>query len=116
MIPGSRLFTAFRLSDRRIEWPAECAHERDVLYSGVIDLAARIEGKWNLVDFKTSRPLEGECTGDFLRREMEAYRPQILGYCEIWAKLTGTDPAGIDAFIFWTALRENRRILLETGY
>jgi ATP-dependent exoDNAse (exonuclease V) beta subunit len=101
---------------RRIEWPAECAHERDVLCSGVIDLAAKIEGKWNLVDFKTSRPLEGECTGDFLRREMEAYRPQILGYCEIWAKLTGTDPALIDAFIFWTALRENRQVLLKIGY
>ncbi len=41
-------------------------------YSGVIDLAARIEGKWNLVDFKTSMPLEGECIEDFLQREIEA--------------------------------------------
>ncbi len=84
---------------RKIEWSAECAHERDILYSGVIDLAAQIEGKWNLVDFKTSRPTEGERIEDFLQREMEAHRPQILAYCEIWAKLTATDPARIDAFI-----------------
>ncbi|MGA2733825.1 MAG: UvrD-helicase domain-containing protein [Syntrophobacteraceae bacterium] len=114
--PWLKAFYGIQPERRRIEWPAECAHQRDVLYSGVIDLAARIEGKWNLVDFKTSRPLEGECIEDFLRRELEAYRPQILGYCEIWAKLTGTDPARIDAFIFWTALRENRPILPATGY
>jgi ATP-dependent exoDNAse (exonuclease V) beta subunit len=114
--PWLQAFYGIPPDRRKIEWSAECAHKRDVLYSGVIDLAAQIEGKWNLIDFKTSRPLEGECIEDFLRREMEAYRPQILAYCEIWAKLTATDPARIDAFIFWTALRENRRILLETGY
>jgi ATP-dependent helicase/nuclease subunit A len=113
--PWLQAFYGIAPNRRRIEWPAECAHERNVLYSGVIDLAALIEGKWNLVDFKTSRPLEGECIGDFLQREMEVYQPQILGYCEIWAKLTGTDPAGIDAFIFFTAMREHRQILLETG-
>ncbi len=110
--PWLQTFYGIAPERRKIEWSAECAHERNALYSGVIDLAAQIEGKWNLVDFKTSRPLEGECIGEFLRREIEAYRPQILAYCEIWAKLTATDPAGIDAFIFWTALRENRRILL----
>ncbi|MGO9414654.1 MAG: UvrD-helicase domain-containing protein [Syntrophobacteraceae bacterium] len=114
--PWLKAFYGIAPELRRIEWPAECTHERDVLYSGVIDLAARIDGKWNLVDFKTSRPSEGECIEDFLQRELEAGRPQILGYCEIWAKLTATDPAGIDAFIFWTALRENRRILLKSGY
>jgi len=90
---------------RRVEWPAECAHESGVLYSGVIDLAAEIEERWKLVDFKTSRPLQGEDIEDFLRIEVEAYRPQILAYCEIWSKLTATDPARIEAFIYWTALR-----------
>jgi ATP-dependent exoDNAse (exonuclease V) beta subunit len=90
---------------RRVEWSAECIHEREVVYSGVIDLAAEIDGKWNLVDFKTSRPSEGESIKDFMRREIEAYRPQLLGYCEIWSKLTNTDPARIDAFIYWTGIR-----------
>jgi len=91
---------------RRIEWSAECTHGPEVLYSGVIDLAVEIEGRWRLVDFKTSRPLEGDDVGDFLQREMEAYRPQILAYCEIWEKLTKTDPACIDAFIYWTAIKQ----------
>jgi ATP-dependent exoDNAse (exonuclease V) beta subunit len=97
---------------RRVESPVECAHEQSTLYSGVIDLAAEIDGKWNLVDFKTSTPLEGEPAEDFFRRESEAYRPQILGYCEIWAKLTGTDQKRLNAFIYWTALRKNTKVLL----
>ena len=97
---------------RRIEAPAECTHDRGTLYSGVIDLAAEIDGKWNLVDFKTSMPREGESAEDFFRRESEAYRPQILGYCEIWAKLTGTDQRQLHAFIYWTALRKNTKVLL----
>jgi ATP-dependent exoDNAse (exonuclease V) beta subunit len=104
--PWLRAFYSAPPERRRIEWSAECAHERDVLYSGVIDLAAEIEGKWRLVDFKTSRPLEGDNIEDFLRREVEACRPQILAYCQIWARLTKTDPAHIDAFIYWTATRQ----------
>ncbi|HYA42849.1 MAG TPA: UvrD-helicase domain-containing protein [Syntrophobacteraceae bacterium] len=113
--PWLQTFYSIPPEHRRIEWSAECAHEGDVLYSGVIDLAAEIDGKWLLVDFKTSRPLEGEDVGDFLLREVEAYRPQILAYCEIWAKLAKTDPAHIEAFIYWTALRERRAILVEIG-
>jgi ATP-dependent exoDNAse (exonuclease V) beta subunit len=81
-----------------------------VLYSGVVDLAAEIEGKWNLVDFKTSQPREDESVEDFLQRETEAYGPQILGYREICAKSTGKDQSEVDVFIYWTALRKSRRI------
>ncbi len=91
---------------RRVEWPVECIHGQEGIYSGVIDLAAEIEGKWNLVDFKTAEPLEGESVEDFLRREIEEYRPQILAYGEIWAKVTGTDQAQLHAFLYWTALRQ----------
>jgi len=98
---------------RRVEWSVECAHQREVIYSGVIDLAAQIEGKWNVVDFKTSRPAVGEQIEDFLQREAEAYRLQILAYCEILSKHVDTDPAGIDAFIYWTALRLQSRIMNE---
>ncbi len=94
---------------RKVEWPVECRHVRDVLYSGVIDLAAEIEGKWVLVDFKTSRPLEGEPIEDFLARETETHREQILAYREILAKLAGTEPTCVEAFLYWTALRERRQ-------
>jgi ATP-dependent exoDNAse (exonuclease V) beta subunit len=94
----------------RVEWPVECPHGEGVLYSGIIDLAARIDGKWNLVDFKTSRPLEGESVEDFFRSETETYRFQILAYREICAKLTGKDRSEVDAFIYWTALRKRQKI------
>jgi ATP-dependent exoDNAse (exonuclease V) beta subunit len=94
---------------RKVEWPVECLHIRNVLYSGVIDLAAEIDGKWVLVDFKTSRPLAGEPMEDFLAREMETHSHQMLAYRETAAKLTGAPAAGVDAFLYWTALRERRQ-------
>ena len=110
--PWLRAFYNAPPERRRIESPVECTHERGTLYSGVIDLAAEIEGNWNLVDFKTSMPQEGEPNEDFFRRESEAYSPQILGYCEIWAKLTGTDLEQLRPFIYWTALRKYTKVLL----
>jgi ATP-dependent exoDNAse (exonuclease V) beta subunit len=104
--PWLQAFYSIPSESRKAEWPAECTHERDVLYAGVIDLAAEIAGRWSLIDFKTSRPPEGDNIEDFLRRETEVYRPQILAYREIWAKLTETNPADVDAFIYWTALRK----------
>jgi ATP-dependent exoDNAse (exonuclease V) beta subunit len=95
-MPGERL---------RVEWPVECLHEGGVLYSGVIDLAAEIDGKWHLIDFKTSRPREGESVEDFIQSETEAYRPQMLGYREICAKLTGKDVSDVQVFIYWTAIK-----------
>lgn len=111
--PWLRAFYSVPSNRRRVEWPAECAHSRDVVYSGIIDLAVEIEGNWGLVDFKTSRPLEGEQIEDFLQREIEAHTPQLLGYREICAKLTGKSRERVDAFIYWTALRTNRRVRPE---
>jgi ATP-dependent exoDNAse (exonuclease V) beta subunit len=109
--PWLQVFYRMPAECLRVEWPVECSHGGDVLYSGVIDLAAQIDGKWNLVDFKTSRPVEGESLEDFLRSETEAYGPQILGYREVCAKLTGKDLSEVDAFIYWTALRRNKKVL-----
>ena len=107
--PWLQAFYSVASGSRRVEWPVECAHARGVVYSGIIDLAVEIDGKWNLVDFKTSRPLEGESVEDFLEREVEAHAPQLQGYREICAKLTGKEQSQVDAFIYWTALRKNRR-------
>jgi ATP-dependent exoDNAse (exonuclease V) beta subunit len=95
---------------RRVEWAVECSHGHGTLYSGIIDLAAEIEGKWKLVDFKTSKPQEGESVEDFVQGEIETYAPQLLGYREICVKLTGKDQSQVDAFIYWTALRKKRII------
>ncbi|SPF49096.1 DNA helicase/exodeoxyribonuclease V, subunit A [Syntrophobacter sp. SbD1] len=101
---------------RRVEWALECAHAEDIVFSGIIDLAAQIEGKWKLVDFKTSIPLEGEPIGDFLRRETDVHRPQILAYCEMVTKIiSGQSSVAsgqsknrkfvVEAFIYFTNSR-----------
>lgn len=108
--PWLQAFYSVPPGRRKIEWPVECIHRKGVIYSGVIDLAAEIEGQWCLVDFKTSRPLEGEPVEDFLRAEIAAYRPQVLSYREICAKLTGRDQSRINAFIYWTGLGKSRNV------
>ncbi len=109
MIPGSRLFTALRPAAGGWNGLWSAPTHGALSTRGSSDLAVEIDGKWNLVDFKTSRPLEGESVEDFLEREVEAHAPQLQGYREICAKLTGKEQSQVDAFIYWTALRKNRR-------
>ena len=94
----------------RVEWPLECVHGENGLYSGIIDLAAEIGGRWRLVDFKTSRPAEGEGDGDFRNREIDVYRAQLEAYREMWGKCTGVAESRIDLFLYWTVLRKAERI------
>jgi ATP-dependent exoDNAse (exonuclease V) beta subunit len=113
--PWLQAFYGARRESRKVEWSAECAHGRDMLYSGVIDLAVEMEGKWRVVDFKTSRPLKTDDIEAFLQEEIELHRAQMLAYREICAKLTGAAFADIEVFIYWTALREKRAIPAERG-
>ncbi len=108
--PWLARFYAVSPEDLRIEYAIESAHARDTLFSGIIDLAANVEGKWNLLDFKTSRPAEGEPIQDFCRREMNLYRPQLIAYREMWAKLKGIKEEAVEVFIYWTALRDAEKI------
>ncbi|MCE5336947.1 MAG: UvrD-helicase domain-containing protein [Desulfobacteraceae bacterium] len=94
---------------RKVEWPVESIRDSGVLFSGIVDLAAQFDGKWKIVDFKTSRLAEGESVEEFRSREMDLYRPQLAAYREMWAGLTGADEAEIEVFLYWTALREPGR-------
>lgn len=109
--PWLARFYAVLPENRKIEYPLESVHSPDTLYSGVIDLAARIDGKWKLLDFKTSRPAEGEPIEDFRRRESDLYRPQLTAYREMWAKLKGIEEEDVEVFLYWTALRESISVL-----
>lgn len=98
----------------RVEWPLESVRGKNSLYAGVIDLAGQESGTWKLVDFKTSRPADGESVDDFCRRESELYRAQVSAYREMWAALIGTDVSEIEAFLYWTALRRAGSILEDS--
>ncbi|MFZ2448743.1 MAG: UvrD-helicase domain-containing protein [Syntrophobacteraceae bacterium] len=104
--PWLRRFHNIPPEDLKVEWPLESPHTPDTLYAGVIDLVAKIDGTWTLLDFKTSRPAPGEPVEEFRRRELDLYRPQLTAYREMWAKLAGVDADGVEVFIYWTALRK----------
>jgi ATP-dependent exoDNAse (exonuclease V) beta subunit len=75
----------------------------------VVDLAARVDGVWWLVDFKTSRPLvtgRDEVTPDaFYEKELQKYRPQLLAYREMWSRCREVEPAAVRPVLYWTALQ-----------
>ena len=106
--PWLKALYAVPAKDRAVERPIECVHGEDAVYSGIIDLAAEMGGRWVLVDFKTSRPGPGESMDEFCGREVDAYRGQLEAYREMWAKWKGITENEVDVFIFWTALRVRR--------
>jgi ATP-dependent exoDNAse (exonuclease V) beta subunit len=109
--PWLNAFYAVPFGSRRVEWPLECAHGENEVYSGIIDLAVEIQGRWTLVDFKTSRPAGGESMDDFQRREMDVYRAQLEAYREMWAKWMSIAANDVDVFLFWTALRKAEKMV-----
>ena len=85
------------------EWLLEDRPAQGVFRRGRIDLLARDGDVWWLVDFKTSRPAAGEDWEAFMARELEKYRPQLLAYQEMVAKIKGLDPESIRPALYFTA-------------
>ncbi|TFG38014.1 MAG: hypothetical protein E4H39_01155, partial [Syntrophobacterales bacterium] len=92
------------------EWPLEYLTEKGGLRSGIIDLAVFDGATWWIVDFKTSRPREGENLEDFLQKEEEKYRPQTDTYRRMVMNLINDDTAKIRSGIYLTALQLWREI------
>jgi ATP-dependent helicase/nuclease subunit A len=85
------------------EWPLEdMVNER--LRSGIIDLAVFDGTTWWILDFKTSRPKEGEKLEVFVKEEEKKYTPQIDHYRSMLKNLIHDDSQEIRAGIYLTAL------------
>jgi ATP-dependent exoDNAse (exonuclease V) beta subunit len=69
---------------------------------GQIDLLAFDGQSWWLMDYKTSRPAEDEDWEIFLRRETEKYRPQLLAYRQMAARIKGLAPEAIRLALYFT--------------
>jgi ATP-dependent helicase/nuclease subunit A len=89
-----------------VESTLEAVHAPGVLYVGVVDLAAFRDGKWWLVDFKTSRPVPEEDLEIFMQRELKRYAPQLRAYQEMWAKAREVDESDIELVVYWTAVKQ----------
>jgi hypothetical protein len=87
------------------EWLLEAAAGPGLIRRGIIDLMA-FDGKfWWLLDYKTSRPAREEDWEDFLVRETEQYRPQLLAYREMACKAKGVKPGDLRLGLYFTAGR-----------
>jgi ATP-dependent helicase/nuclease subunit A len=87
------------------EWLLEDLAAPDTLRRGLIDRLV-FDGKdWWLLDYKSSRPAEGQDWEAFLAHETEKYRPQLLAYREMLAKLKGLAPEDIKLALYFTAYR-----------
>jgi ATP-dependent exoDNAse (exonuclease V) beta subunit len=88
------------------EWLLETPAGPGVIRRGVIDRLV-FDGKtWWLLDYKTSRPATGENWDDFIARETEKYRPQLLAYREMTAKAKGLPPDAVRVALYFTACRK----------
>lgn len=90
----------------RQEWLLEGVSAPQEVRRGRPDLLARRGDLWWLVDFKSSRPPQGMAWEEFLPREVERYRPQLLAYRELVAARLGVSPDSLRAVLFFTACRQ----------
>ncbi|MDD2903841.1 MAG: UvrD-helicase domain-containing protein [Syntrophales bacterium] len=84
------------------EWLLEEDAGAGRLRRGQIDLLAFDGRNWWIVDYKTSRPGSKEDWEDFIRGETEKYRPQLLAYREMVARMKGISPEDIRLALYFT--------------
>jgi ATP-dependent exoDNAse (exonuclease V) beta subunit len=87
------------------EWLIEDLAAPDTLRRGQIDRLAFDGETWWIIDYKTSRPEKPEAWEEFIARETEKYRPQLLAYREMTAKAKGMAPGDIKLALYFTACR-----------
>jgi ATP-dependent exoDNAse (exonuclease V) beta subunit len=88
------------------EWFLEDQPHPGAIRRGMIDHLSFDGQDWWLLDYKSSRPADGEDWEAFLRRETDKYRPQLLAYREMAARAKGIDPpAAIRLVLYFTACR-----------
>ena len=87
---------------RRSEWLLEANAGPGCIRRGQIDLLAFDGQSWWLVDYKTSRPEREEDWQEFIRQETAKYRPQLLAYQEMAARLKGLALESIRLVLYFT--------------
>ncbi|MCL6622850.1 MAG: UvrD-helicase domain-containing protein [Syntrophobacterales bacterium] len=90
-------------ADLRQEWLLEGLVTPGEIRRGRPDLLARQGDVWWLVDFKSSRPPAEMAWDDFLAREVERHRPQLLAYRELAAARLGLSPDSLRPVLYFTA-------------
>ena len=87
---------------RHSEWLLEEHAGAGRIRRGVIDLLAFDGKNWWVVDYKTSRPEQEEDWEVFIRAETEKYRPQLLAYRQMAARIKGITPEAVRLALYFT--------------
>ena len=87
------------------EWLLEADAGPGRIYRGRIDLMGHDGQNWWLVDYKTSRPEQEEGWEEFIAREVEKYRPQLLAYRQMAARFKGVTPDSLRLALYFTGCR-----------
>jgi ATP-dependent exoDNAse (exonuclease V) beta subunit len=98
-----------------VEYPLESSHGPREIFAGTIDLAVCLDGKWRLIDYKTSRGDPGESPEALCHRELKRYAPQLAAYREMWAGLKGIDEEEIECYIYMTAFSAHQKLGEDQG-
>ncbi|MCG6981577.1 MAG: UvrD-helicase domain-containing protein [Deltaproteobacteria bacterium] len=87
------------------EWSLEDRPATDKIRTGTVDRIVFDGSDWWVVDYKTSRPLDGESIDSFLERECQLYRPQLLAYGEMVTKYFKVDSGSVRTVLYFTTLQ-----------
>jgi ATP-dependent helicase/nuclease subunit A len=87
------------------EWLLEEDAGPGLIRRGQIDLLAYNGKDWWILDYKTSRPEKEKDWEEFIRQETEKYRPQLLAYQEMAARIKGLAPEAIRLALYFTGCR-----------
>jgi len=87
------------------EWSLEDRPAADKIRTGTVDRLVFDGSNWWVVDYKTSRPLDGESLDSFLTRESQLYKPQLHAYGEMVANYFKVDLSSVRTVLYFTALQ-----------
>ena len=76
------------------------------IQTGILDFVKQDGDRWWIVDFKTSRPGPGQSEAEFIKQQVEYYRPQLTAYQAMLAKVKGVDAARISVVLYFTSLQQ----------
>jgi ATP-dependent exoDNAse (exonuclease V) beta subunit len=89
---------------------SECALEalkrEGSIHTGILDFVRQDGNHWWIVDFKTSRPRNGQAEAEFVEQQLEYYQPQLAAYQDMLAKTHGLDMTQVRKGLYFTSLQQ----------
>jgi len=88
------------------EFAIEAIKREGTIQTGILDFVRQDKDLWWIVDFKTSRPTARQGAAEFVKGEVEHYRPQLKAYQTMLAKANGVDTAKIRIGLYFTSIQQ----------